>query len=169
MAKGKQASYDPTKSKKLTIYVAEKYPEFQQRYRDVLQKHLEAEGNTDIKAVISKIDKKDMKKAMPLLQHLKKRLESGEPPERVFERQLPFSETDVLREMVPGLRAGVRKLEVVEIVRLRDDGKADVAFVGADEQFVGAASKVGDVVDGLSLEVAPGTPAVFFGNIEASS
>ncbi|CAI6085325.1 unnamed protein product [Clonostachys chloroleuca] len=167
--KGKQASYDPTKSKKLTIYVAEKYPEFQQRYRDVLQKHLEAEGNTDIKAVISKIDKKDMKKAMPLLQHLKKRLESGEPPERVFERQLPFSETDVLREMVPGLRAGVRKLEVVEIVRLRDDGKADVAFVGADEQFLGAASKVGDVVDGLSLEVAPGTPAVFFGNIEASS
>lgn len=163
MAKGKQTAFDPTKSKKLTVFVAEKYPEWQQRYRDTFQRHFETEGNSDLKGVATQIDKKEMKKAMPVLQSLKKRLDAGENPGRVFEKQLPFKEVDVLREMVPGLRSTVRKLEIVEVIRLRDDGKGEVAFSAGIQ---GDASREGEVVDGFGSDVTPGSPASAFVNVE---
>ncbi|KAH6687483.1 leucyl-tRNA synthetase [Plectosphaerella plurivora] len=167
MSKGKQSSFDPTKNKKLTIFVAESFPAWQNSYRSIMQEHYEATGNTDLKAVMSKIDKKEMKKVMPFLQNLKKRLDGGESADRVFEKESPFKEVEVLREMVPGLQSTVRKLEVVEAVRLREDGKGEVVFaLGKEEAVAKFGSKAGDVVDGVTSDVTPGNPASVFVNID---
>lgn len=168
IAKGKQATFDPKKDKKLTIYVAENYPAAQQNYRDIMQKHWEAEKNTELKQIMPKIPKAEIKKAMPILQNLKKRLDLGESAERVFERQLPFKETEVLKEMIPGLKSKVVKLEVVEVVKAREDGKAEVVAVGGNEELVAkSAVKVGDVVEGFSGDVVPGGPAFALVNVDA--
>lgn len=168
MSKGKQSSFDPTKNKKLTVYVAETFPAWQNKYRDILQEHWETAGNADAKSIMGKVDKQDMKKAMPFLQVLKKRLDSGESPQRVFERGLSFKEVDVLREMVPGLQSTVRKLDLVEVVRLREDGKGEVVFaLGKDQAVSKFGSKEGDVVAGVTSDVTPGNPASVFANIDA--
>jgi leucyl-tRNA synthetase len=168
IAKGKAATFDPKKEKKLTVYVAETYPAAQQKFRDIMQKHWEAEQNTDLKKVMPQVPKPEMKKAMPVLQALKKRLDLGESAERVFEKQLPFKETDVVREMIPGLRSKVLRLEVVEVVKMGEDGKGEVVAIGGKDELVAkAAAKVGDVVDGPGGDVTPGDPAFAFVNVEA--
>ncbi|KAK3693994.1 leucyl-tRNA synthetase [Podospora appendiculata] len=166
MKKGKQSAFDPTKSKKIIIYITESFPEWQQLYREALQKHFEAEGNSDLKNVAAQIEKKDLKKAMPFLQGLKKRLDMGESPDRVFEKQLPFNEVDVLREMVPGLQSMVKKLEVLEVVRLRDDGKGEVVFATGKQEI---ADRKGEVVEWAVADVVPGNPAFVFVNVEVES
>lgn len=167
MSKGKQSAFDPTKPKKLIIYVAETFPEWQTKYRDLFQQHWDAEGNSDLKALQPKIDKKEMKKAMPFLQSLKKRLDGGEDPKRVFERESPFKEVDVLREMVPGLRSTIKKLELVEAVRLTEGGKGEVLFaLGKEESVAKFGSKEGEVVDGVTADVTPGNPVSQFVNVD---
>lgn len=168
IAKGKQATFDPKKEKKLTVFVAETYPEAQQKYRDLMQKHWETEKDTELKKVMPQVAKADIKKAMPVLQGLKKRLDLGESPEKVFERKLPFKETEVLGEMIAGLRSKVPKLEVVEIVKMREDGKGEVVATGGKEELVSkTAAKVGDVVEGTGVDVTPGDPTFAFVNVEA--
>jgi leucyl-tRNA synthetase len=99
--------------------VATSWPEWQQKYIDLVRNSLE-EGvaglTIDTKKVLPKVDKKDMKKAMPFVQSLKRKIDNGEGVESVFERKLGFEEEYVLGEMVPGLKATVTKLKVVEIV-----------------------------------------------------
>lgn len=168
IAKGKTASFDPKKEKKLTVYVAETYPATQQKYRDIMQKAWDTEKSTDLKKVMPQVPKAEMKKAMPVLQGLKKRLDLGESAEKVFERQLPFKETDVVKEMIPGLRSKVVRLEVVEVVKMGEDGKGVVVATGGKEELVAkSAAKVGDVVDGPAGDVTPGDPAFSFVNVEA--
>ena len=103
-----------------------------------------------------------MKRAMPFMQSLKARLDGGENPERVFERQLPFDEAHVLSEMVLGLKAAVRKLEVVEIVRLKEDGTGVVVSTS------GKTPAEGEQVtpSGIPGDITPGKPAFIFVNIE---
>jgi leucyl-tRNA synthetase len=119
LAKGKSTTYDPKSDKKLTIFVATSGPEWQQKYIDLVRDSLE-EGvaglTIDTKKVLPKVDKKDMKKAMPFVQLLKRRIDGGEAADSVFERKLGFEEEYVLGEMVPGLKVTVTKLKVVEIV-----------------------------------------------------
>ncbi|KAF2432050.1 leucyl-tRNA synthetase [Tothia fuscella] len=121
VAKGKNVTYDPKKDKKLTIFVASSWPSWQQKYIDLVRDSLDG-LSLDIKKVQPKIDKKDMKKAMPFVQALKRRLDNGERGEEVFERKLAFEEEKVLREMISGLKVTVTKLKEVEIVVV-EDGK----------------------------------------------
>jgi leucyl-tRNA synthetase len=117
-------TYDPKQAKKLTIFVASSWPEWQQKYIDLVKGSLEqgvAGLTIDTKKVLPKVDKKDMKKAMPFVQLLKRRLDGGESEDAVFERKLGFEEKEVLEEMVPGLKATVPKLAEVIIVVV--DGK----------------------------------------------
>lgn len=99
----------------------------------------------DDKVVRSKIDKKDMKKAMPFVQLLKRRLDQGEKAEMVFDRKLPFDEVKVLEEMVPGLKVTVPKLKEVEIVVVEDAGGKELAPQAGSAE--------------------PGQPTFAFGNI----
>ncbi|KAF2405012.1 leucyl-tRNA synthetase-like protein [Trichodelitschia bisporula] len=159
LAKGKTTSYDPKSDKKLTIFVAKSWPAWQQKYLNVVRELFD--GLTlDIKKVQPKIEKPDMKKAMPFVQGLKRRLESGEKKEAVFERELGFDEVLVLLEMIPGLLAIVPKLKVVEVV-IVDDGAKEGVKIEAD-------GKAGEKVTSLPPAAAgaePGVPTFEFSNI----
>lgn len=122
LAKGKDIRYDPKQAKRLTIFVAKSWPAWQARYIDLVREKLE--GTTlDIKDLSKDIEKADMKKAMPFIHHLKRRLESGESKNAVLERDLGFEEVKVLEEMIVVLKAIVVKLKEVSIVTVEEGAK----------------------------------------------
>lgn len=122
LAKGKDIRYDPKQTKRLTIFVAKSWPAWQARYIDLVREKLK--GITlDIKDVSKDIDKADMKKAMPFVHYLKKRLESGESKDTVLDRELGFDEVEVLGEMIVVLKATVVKLKEVSIVVVDEGAK----------------------------------------------
>lgn len=164
--KGTKMAFDPNKSKKLTIFIASTLPEWQEKYLSLAQQLLESTGKLEIKAASAKVDKADMKKAIPFIQGLKTRLDAGEKPERVFERQLPFEETKVLREMVPGLKSVVKKLRAVEVVHVDEKGVGEVVISSEEES--GATRKVGESISdaGVQGDLVPGKPSFTFENVE---
>lgn len=122
--KGKELHYDPKKDKKLTIYVASSWPEWQNKCLELVVANLE--GMTlDTKKLMSKIPKAETKKSMPFIAALKKKLEVGEKEgkttEEVLERKLAFDEKQVLEEMRAGLKATVIRCKEVEIVEVEGD------------------------------------------------
>lgn len=159
LQKGKQASFDPAKAKKLTVYIAAAFPAWQQQYRDIVKQQFESTGAVDTKAVAGQINKADLKKAMPFIQTLKKRIESGESAERVFDERLPFDEQQALREMIPGLKSIVRKLEVVELVLVKEGEDTGEVITTGNEG--GQRIPLGPNAGGA----LPGDPAFFFANI----
>lgn len=159
LQKGKQASFDPAKAKKLTVYIAAAFPAWQQQYRNIVKQQFESTGAVDTKAVAGQINKADLKKAMPFIQTLKKRIESGESAERVFDERLPFDERQALREMIPGLKSIVRKLEVVELVLVKEGEDTGEVITTGNEG--GQRIPLGPNAGGA----LPGDPAFFFANI----
>lgn len=95
-----------------------------------------------------------MKKAMPFVQGLKKRLIGNkESPETVFDRKLPFDELEVLAEMVMGLKR-VTGAKEIEIVAVEEGGKT------------GTVVATGEKREGLNAENSvPGQPTFEFVNI----
>lgn len=95
-----------------------------------------------------------MKKAMPFVQGLKRRLVQGrEAPETVFDRKLPFDEFAVLSEMVVVLKraAGFKDIEIIAV----DEGGKTGEVVGTGEKR-----------EGLTAEAAtPGNPSFQFTNV----
>lgn len=90
----------------------------------------ESTGAIDVKDLTKQIDKKDMKKVMPFVQLLKKRLDSGEKAADVFARRLPFDEASTLKEIVPSLKQTIPKLESVEINLVQGETEGKIATPG---------------------------------------
>jgi leucyl-tRNA synthetase len=155
-AKGKEIGFDPKKPKRLTIYAANKFPAWQEKYIELVREAFDENTMTvNEKEIMPKISKADLKKAMPFVQALKRRLMSGEKPQAVFDRKLAFDEIDTLRQMVPGLKkaAGLR---IVDIVQVSEGGKRG-ALIGGRE--------VGDLPQTAESAV-PGTPTFHFENVD---
>lgn len=157
-AKGKGVAYDPKQPKKLAIYVALKYPGWQEKYIDLVREAFDAVSlSVNIKAVTPKIEKAEMKKAMPFVQGLSKRLQA-EKPEAVFDRKLPFDEVETLRNVVPQLKK-LTGAQVVEVVVVEEGVKTGKRVVGEKE---------GETVDVLppgADSAVPGEPKLEFVNI----
>ena len=158
-AKGKDIGYDLKKPKKLNIFAAAKFPAWQEKYIDLVREAWHPDTKTiNDKELNGKIAKMgEMKKAMPFVQGLKKRLVSGEKPDTVFNRKLAFDEVKTLENMVPGLKKAAG-LAVVELVQVEEGGKT------------GKVVAEGRVVEGLppNAETAvPGVPTFHFENVEA--
>ncbi|KAJ5322300.1 hypothetical protein MYU51_015977 [Penicillium brevicompactum] len=157
LSKGKAAGFDPRKPKKLTIFVAKKFPAWQEKYIDLVRDAFDSLSvsfnDKDLNAKVGKLG--EMKKAMPFVQTLKRRLvNGGEAPENVFERKLPFDEFAVLGDMVIGLKrtAGFKEIDVIAV----DEGGKTGEVVGSGEKR-----------EGLSAENAvPGQPTFQFTNVE---
>ncbi|KAK3060424.1 hypothetical protein LTS18_008570, partial [Coniosporium uncinatum] len=164
IAKGKNTAFDPNKDKQLTIFVAQRWPEWQEKYIELVRGAFnEMKVSVDVKALTPKIDKKDMKKAMPFVQGLKKMLEVDKmPPQDVFERTLVFDEVQVLGQMAPMLRAQVKKCVKVEIVKVNADGKGGIV-VGEDGKEGERKAELPQVAEGA----VPGNPSFLFNNVEA--
>jgi len=111
----------------------------------------------DMKAVTKGIDKADAKKAMPFVQGLKKRLEGGEDKNKVLNRDLGFDEVQVLKEMVPGLKATVVKLKQVDIILVEEGKKTGLRISGDKEK------EIADL-PGISSAAEPGSPSFEFSN-----
>ncbi|KIV97557.1 leucine-tRNA ligase [Exophiala mesophila] len=151
MAKGKAASFDPRKPKRITVFVASNYPAWQDKYIDLVRDLLAKSSLEDDKAVngqVAKLGKgPEVKKAMPFVQALRKRIVvNGEAPESVFERKLLFDEESVLKEMKSGLQKTTGCKEVV-IVLVTDENRAGLP--------------------GVAETAIPGNPSFMFENIEA--
>jgi len=77
IAKGKAARYDPKAPKKLTVYAAQAFPAWQDRCVDLVREAFDG-VSLDVKAVSQRLEKSEVKKAMPFVNGLKRRLEGGE-------------------------------------------------------------------------------------------
>ncbi|KAJ5971936.1 Aminoacyl-tRNA synthetase class 1a anticodon-binding [Penicillium vulpinum] len=157
LSKGKAIAFDPRKPKMLTIYVAKKFPNWQEKYIDLVRDSFDSLNlsfnDKELSAKVGKLG--EMKKAMPFVQNLKRRLVNArESPATVFDRKLPFDEIAVVSEMVGGLKrtSGFKEIEVIAV----DEGGKTGEVVGTGEKR-----------EGLSGENAvPGTPTFQFVNVE---
>lgn len=156
LAKGKNVTFDPKQDKKLTIFAAEAFPAWQDKYIDFVRDKFAQLGLVDVKSLTKDIAKPDMKKAMPFIQGLKKRLDGGEKAGEVFDRRLPFDEIATLKEMVPGLKQTVPKLKVVEIVGVKEGEKSGKVLFGEGEMK--------DNLPPTAEQAVPGAPTFFFEN-----
>lgn len=158
-AKGKETSFDPKKPKQLTIFVTDKFPAWQAKYIDLLKEMWNVEAKTvNDKELNGKIGKMgEMKKAMPFVQNLKRRLQAGEPASVVLEQKLAFNEKETLLQMVPGLK--------------RTSGLVACHIISVEE----GSKKGTNLADGKEVELSvptaehavPGQPTFYFENVEA--
>ena len=103
--KGKSVAFDPRQPKKLTIFVASAFPEWQNKYIDLLKDAMEKATLDDDKAInqsVAKTAGKDMKRVMPFVQEMRRKVLAGDSA--AFERDLPFDEYATLQEMRRGLQ-----------------------------------------------------------------
>jgi leucyl-tRNA synthetase len=157
LAKGKAALFDPKKDKKITIFSAKAWPEWQKKYVDLLRSSY---PNIDIKAISKSIDKAESKKAMPFINALKRRLDNGEGVDQVLDRQLAFDELATLRAMVPGFKQTVQKCVAVEIVAVEEGGKTGTV-VNED----GSTGETRELPP-FAAAAEPGSPTFAFENVE---
>ncbi|KZZ97013.1 leucyl-tRNA synthetase, cytoplasmic [Ascosphaera apis ARSEF 7405] len=157
ISKGKASAYDPKKPKKITIYAATSYPAWQEKYIDLVRELFDQVSLTvndkELKAKAGKFG--EMKKAMPFVQELKRKLISNkESPETVFDRKLGFDELDVLKHMV-GHLTKLTSAQTVEIVAVDEGAKTGTTLSG-------------EKVEGLppvAESAVPGSPSFHFENI----
>ncbi|ROW04107.1 hypothetical protein VSDG_00917 [Cytospora chrysosperma] len=159
-AKGKDTVYDPKKPKMLTIFTTEKFPAWQEKYIDLLRENWDAATSSipNEKEFNGKIGKMgEMKKAMPFVMQLKKRLQAGEDASVVLERKLAFDEQQILLDMVPGLKrtTGFQKIAVVMAQEGTKKGK-DLTDGGKEV----------DVTSPIAENAVPGVPSFLFENFE---
>lgn len=157
-AKGKDIGYDLKKPKKLTIFAAAKFPAWQEKYIDLVREAWDpVKKGVDDKDLNAKMKSMgDMKKPMPFVQGLKKRLLAGEKADLVFNRKLAFNEIETLKNMVPGLKKAAG-LTVVELVEMAEGGKSG-KVVGEEREIPGLPPNAEQAV--------PGVPTFHFENVE---
>lgn len=160
LAKGKSVSYDPKKEKKLSIYIAARFPGWQDRCIELVRQNF-ANMSVDVKGISSKLEKSETKKAMPFVQALKRRLEGGEEPKAVFERKLQFDEMQVLKEMVTGLKSTIQRCAVVELVAVEEMSKEGKIIGGNGGKEGEIRTELPPAADGAM----PGSPTFHFENV----
>ncbi|KAL6308866.1 leucine-tRNA ligase [Sparassis latifolia] len=129
MNKGKQgqAPYDPTKPRAVRIYVATKFPEWQDQCVQIVKdSYSEEHDKVDDAKVRELLTQKGLikdKRTMPFVQAFKKRITQF-GAHTAFNRTLPFSEVTVLNEILPYLK---KTLNLVDAeVLLVDKAKAQM-------------------------------------------
>ena len=146
MAKGKTAAFDPKKDKKITIFAAKEWPAWQEKYVELVRGLLESSSLDDAKKVnegVKSLAKgPEMKKAMPFVQELKKKLVEGADKEKVFDRKLAFDEVATLRQMKAGI--------------VKTTGAKDVEIISAEGQ---------SGLPGQAETAVPGQPGIMFENV----
>lgn len=158
-AKGKETSFDPKKPKKLTIYMTDKFPQWQGKYMDLLKEMWDpATKSANDKELNAKIGKMgEMKKAMPFVQGLKRRLQNGEPTSAVLEQKLAFDEKQTLQQMAASLKRSTG-LADLELLAVEEGGKKGTSLIDG---------KTVEISNVLAENAVPGTPTFVFENIEA--
>ncbi|KAK5997199.1 Leucyl-tRNA synthetase [Cladobotryum mycophilum] len=160
-AKGKEISFDPKQPKKLTIFMSEKFPAWQGKHIELLKELWNPEtksvtiNDKELNGRIAKLG--EMKKGMPFVQGLKKRLQAGESPSVVLEQKLAFDEKETLSQMISGLKR-TSGLVVCDVLVVEEGGKKGIRL--EDGQQV-------DISVPVAENAVPGSPSFFFENVTA--
>lgn len=162
--KGKAAAFDPKRPKKLTIFMAADFPRWQDEYLALVRDNFDRMQLTVDEKLVGETLKakggKEMKRAMPFVQGLKRRLYAGEGADDVFERKLAFDEEAILAHMTKGLQR-TTGCKIVEAVKVKD--------VDAELLSGTLVGQHGEIRTGLPPQAAaavPGSPTFHFENIE---
>ena len=110
----------------------------------------------DVKRVAQRVDKADTKRAIPFIQALKRKLDSGEAPDSVLGRTLVFNEVVVLQELVPILQTTTPRLRAVHIALT--DGRHQSG------ETADAGGRAGGIPQ-IASSAEPGNPAIEFHNM----
>ncbi|KAL8934811.1 MAG: hypothetical protein Q9211_005035 [Gyalolechia sp. 1 TL-2023] len=165
-SKGKSTQFDPEQPKRLIIYTASAFPAWQQKYIDLV-KDFHDRASLEDKSLNAEVGRMgEGKKAMPFVQTLKRRIQTGEDASDVFDRKLAFDETEVLGQMLRGLRKTVPKCRGVEIVAVEgeDEGKKRGRIVRSEGEGLGAVGEERELLGAAEMAV-PGGPTFFFENV----
>ncbi|TDL26973.1 leucyl-tRNA synthetase [Rickenella mellea] len=151
LSKSKSAPFDPKKPKSVHIYVATKFPEWQDQCVQLVQDAYDAKkdkvDDQKVRELLTSRGLMKDKRAMPFVQAFKKRIAQF-GAQTAFKRSLPFSEANVLKELLPYL---IKSLNLVDA----DVWSVEDALKKSEAGF----SK-------LIIEAAePGTPAFEFRNV----
>ncbi|KAG7807857.1 hypothetical protein KL921_004152 [Ogataea angusta] len=156
--KGKSADLDKDKPCVLTLYISASFPEWQKNYVELVRRLFEEHKLDDNNEIKANIDGKDMKKAMPFVSSLKKRL-ATEPPESVFNRELSFSELETVKVAKDVIKKAAAICNVIEVAAVPIDSKS----TSGQDIFTG---KTVEIPTGKILESSvPGQPAISIKNI----
>ncbi|KAF8970605.1 hypothetical protein BDZ97DRAFT_1724807 [Flammula alnicola] len=143
-AKGKkgasmnEAMFDPKKPKGVRIYVATKFPEWQdtcvQIVKDAYSKEDNKVDDAKVKELLIQNDLIKDKRAMPFIQLFKRRM-AQYGAETAFRRALPFSESGVLRELLPYLKKtlNLTEAEVLSVEEARQKEGCNNTIIDASE------------------------------------
>jgi leucyl-tRNA synthetase len=136
-AKGGQAPYDPKAPRAVRVYVATRFPGWQDACVAAVKEACagEHDGKVDeakVRALLAQRGLIKDKRAMPFVQLFKKRL--GELGSAAFQRALPFPEEQALREILPYLKRslGLVDAEVFGV----DEALAKDAAAGFNKQII---------------------------------
>ncbi|ODV88290.1 hypothetical protein CANARDRAFT_26445 [[Candida] arabinofermentans NRRL YB-2248] len=155
---GKPADLNKDEPAILSLYISKSFPEWQDNYIELVRELFEAQKLEDTKAIREKIPGKDMKRAMPFISDLKKRLTS-EKPEAVFNRELSFSEIDVVKTVLEVIKKAPSLTTVSQVRAIAFDSGASTGFDIVTGETV-------DIPNGKISEIAvPGEPAIGLKNI----
>lgn len=158
--KGKNVkNLDIAKPVKLSLYVASSFPEWQDKYIELVRELFEAQTLNDNKVLKTKVEPKEMKRAMPFISLVKARL-TKEKPEVVFNRKLNFDELDVIKKALAVLKKSTAKVTVADIEVITFDSGAEVGKNVTTGEEV-ALPKVKTIDSAV-----PGQPGIVIVNIE---
>jgi leucyl-tRNA synthetase len=163
MQKGKNTSYNPKEPKKLTIFMANKYPSWQDSIIETVRQNF-SNMTVDVGAISKAIPKAESKRAMPFVQVLKRSLETGIDASTVFERKLAFDEQEILTGMVPNLKQTVQKCAVLEVILIEEGGKNGKVVGGTEAAVQGEERKE---LPASAEGAVPGQPTFYFENVQA--
>ncbi|KAG6855427.1 hypothetical protein H0H87_003027 [Tephrocybe sp. NHM501043] len=149
---GPAAAFDPKLPKSVRIYVATTFPEWQdscvEAVKEAYDEQTDKVDDAKVKTLLTERGLIKDKRAMPFVQAFKKRMAQF-GAQTAFRRALPFSESQVLREILPYLKKSL--------------GLVDAEVFSVEE----ARQKEGDV--GFSKNIIdtsePGTPAFEYRNV----
>jgi leucyl-tRNA synthetase len=98
---------------------------------------------------------------MPFINGLKRRLDNGESPDTVLNRQLAFDELATLRAMIPGLKQTIQKCVAVEIINVDEGGKTGTVI-----KEDGSEGEKREQLAPTAGSAEPGSPSFAFANVE---
>lgn len=157
--KGGKSDVDKDKDCLLTIYVCNSFPEWQQKYVNITKKLYEEGKLDDMKIVKEQIDGKDMKRAMPFINELKKQL-AVEKSEEVFNRELLFDELDLVKQALESIKKAPAIINVSEVQVVSFSNGSTTGKDIVSEKEVPIPQKVKSIENAV-----PGQPAILIKNL----
>ena len=157
--KGGNVDVDKEKDCSITIFISASFPEWQQKYVDISKKLHEEGKLEDMKFVKEQIDGKDMKRAMPFINELKKQLLT-EKADEVFNRELLFDEIDVVRQAVNSIKKSPTAINVTDVKIVSFANGSTTGKNILTEENVEIPQKIKSIDNAV-----PGQPAVIIKNI----